>query len=280
MNIEHARTIPITLILDKLNFAPQRTKNKQAYYFSPLARKKKPGFSVDTEKNLWYDHGLKTGGDIIDLAVAILEAAGVGHAVSDALRYIENISEYVPMIQPVRPTCFIQQDRTLALKDAMPVKNMALIHYAERRGIPDTITREYLKEAVLFNKNSKKLFYALCIRNEDGGHELCNQVFKGRVGKPGVTFVRGTVPKPPGINIFHGLFDFLSVITERKGEKLQDDAIILHSLTHMRAGAAYIRHYGYRTAYTWMNNTEAGARAQIVGRFLRHGKRPGAHADE
>lgn len=261
MNIEQAKTIPISLILDKINFVPQRTTNDEILYFSPLRDEKEPSFFVNTKKNVWYDFGISTGGDIVDLVELYLESQGLDHTTSDALRYLKNMSGYVPIIQPVEEAENIQEDKSLALKEVKSIKQVALIKYAEKRGIQENVLRKYLKQATIFNKKSDKLFTTLCMKNEDSGYELRNPFFKGCIGKKGITFIRGSVIKPPGINIFEGAFDYLSVIAQQDGEPLKDDTIILHTLGCMKQGAGYIKGYGYSTAYTWMDNDDAGKRA-------------------
>jgi len=113
-------------------------------------------------------------------------------------------------------------------------------------------------------------FHTLSMRNDLKGYEL--RKFKGCLGKKYITFIRGTQPKPAGINIFEGAFDFVSVITQRNGQPLTNDAMILHSLSNLKKATAYIRNYGkkatayirnygYRECITWMDNDKAGLEA-------------------
>lgn len=67
MNIEQAKTISIAELLDKLNFKPLKIKGKRATYLSPIRQEKTASFNVDTEKNVWFDHGVGIGGDIVSL---------------------------------------------------------------------------------------------------------------------------------------------------------------------------------------------------------------------
>jgi hypothetical protein len=99
------------------------------------------------------------------------------------------------------------------------------------------------------------------MKNEDSGYELRNPFFNGYVGKRNITFIRGTENNYDGINIFRDVFDYLSFMTQRNDEKMKDDTIILHSLNCLRDGVAFIKGFGYRTAYTWMDNNEAGRKA-------------------
>ncbi len=99
------------------------------------------------------------------------------------------------------------------------------------------------------------------MRNDLKGYELRNPYFKGCIGKKYITFIRGTTPKPDGINVFEGAFDFLSVLAQQEGKPLRNDAIILHSLSNLKKASAYIKNYGYKNCFTWMDNDEPGKQA-------------------
>ena len=55
--------------------------------------------------------------------------------------------------------------------------------------------------------------------------------------------------------------DFLSIIARQGGKRMEDDTIILNSLSCMREASGYIRGYGYTRACTWLDNDDAGRTA-------------------
>ena len=70
MRADQARTIPIDRYLYAQGVKPARARmgGCELWYSSPLRQGDKiPSFKIDTLKNLWYDHGLGRGGNIIDL---------------------------------------------------------------------------------------------------------------------------------------------------------------------------------------------------------------------
>lgn len=261
MNIEQAKTIAITDILDKLGFKSVKQAGDDYWYHSPLRNEKTPSFHVHTKKNIWYDFGEDLGGDVIGFVCAYLKRQDVGHTVSDALRWIRNMSGLTPSIQPVDIPETTQQERKLKVLFAKPIQRLALIRYLEERGIPLKIADEYLQEVKVQNIETKKSFNGLGFKNEDLGYELRTSSFKGSAGKKNITFIRGTQPKPPGVNIFEGFMDYLSIMVDRKGEKFTDDTIILNSLSCMKMATPYLWQYGYETVYTWMDNDTAGEKA-------------------
>ena len=130
-----------------------------------------------------------------------------------------------------------------------------------KRGIPLELARQHLKEIHVRNPGTGKRFFALGIPNEEGGHELRNPFFKGTLGAKAITFIRGKRPKPDSIHLFEGVFDYLSAVAQRKGNGFQGDTIILNSLACLKQAIPYIHDYGYRTAYTWLDNDPAGETA-------------------
>lgn len=270
MNIEQAKTIPLSVILDKINYKPAKASNHEAWYLSPLRSEKTPSFHVNTKKNVWYDHGTGEGGDNIKFVCRYLQEANENHTISDALRWIKNMTGYAPMIANVATIDYTMEDKKLVLRNKKDIEHPALIQYLEKRGIPLGIGHDYLKEIRVFNKDSNKTFFSIGLRNEDAGYEIRNPFFKGCIGTKSITFIRGTRPKPEGINLFEGFMDYLSIITRQKGKRFEDDTIILNSIACLKKATPYIQGYGYKTAYTWLDNDEAGAKAtQSLANFFK-----------
>jgi len=263
MNIEQAKAIPVSVILDKMNLKSQRTNGHKHLYFSPFRNEKTPSFWVDTQKSLWHDYGDTQwqGGDGIHLVRAYLFYQGLDHQVTDALRWLRNMTGFVPTIQPVTDPDEQPKDDSLVLKHTGRITKDYLVKYADDRGIPSSVLTKYFQQSIVLNNLTGLRFHTLCMRNDMKGYELRNEKFKGCIGRKYITFIRGTQPKPEGIHIFEGAFDFVSVITQQNGRPLKDDAMILHSLSNLKKASAYIRNYGYRNCFTWMDNDEPGLEA-------------------
>jgi hypothetical protein len=263
MNIEQAKSIQISVILDKMNLAPQRSNGNRVLYFSAFRKEKSASLWVDIKSNLWRDFGDTKweGGDGIHLVRAYLDSANENCEVTDALRWLKNMTEFIPAIKPVLDKSEVPTEKTLVVKHIFPIKSEPLIEYGNSRCIPESVLRKYFEEVTVHNTISKKKFFALCMRNDLKGYELRNNYFKGCVGKKYISFIRGTESKPESINIFEGAFDFLSVIVQQEGKALKNDAIILHSLSNLKKASAYLKNYGYKNCYTWMDNDMPGKEA-------------------
>ena len=264
MNIEQAKAIPIAQILEKLNKKPTRIVKSEAWYLSPLRNEKTASFHVHNKRNWWYDFGIGIGGDGIELVRLYLESQKECHTVSDALRWLHNMVGNIPTIQPVEIVEAYSKIRKLVVKSVKEIQHPALINYLEKRGIPTTVAKTILKELRIKNVDTGNNIFALGLQNEEGSYEVRNPFFKSCIDCKAITFVRGTTTKPDGIHIIEGFMDYLSIITRQNGVRLKEDAIILNSIVCIRQAAPYIRGYGYKVAYTWMDNDEAGKKATLA----------------
>lgn len=257
MNIEKAKTIPVARILEKLNLQPVNSNEKESWYLSPFRTEKTASLHVHNHKNLWFDFGEAKGGDTISLVQAILQQLGQDNSVSAALQWLDNnIDSTITYQRPVAPEQ--EEQPVLTLKSVSKIKNIALIHYLEKRGIPLSVAEKVLKQISFTNDKTGKTIFALGLLTEEESFEARNSFFKGSIGKKSISFIRGSQPKPSGINIFEGMFDYLSVITQRNGQPLKDDSIILNSLNCMKQIKPYLYEYGYQFGYSWLDNDEAG----------------------
>ncbi|THF52831.1 hypothetical protein E6C50_01065 [Flavobacterium supellecticarium] len=270
MQIETAKRIPLAQILAKLNLYPAKQTENESWYLSPFRSEKSASFHVHNHKNLWFDFGEGKGGDTISLVQAILQLLGQDDSVSAALQWLDNSIDSTIEYSPPLAREQEEQPPALTLKSVSPIKNIALKHYTEQRGIPLTVAEKFLKQVSFVNQNTGKTIFALGLQNEDEGYEIRNSFFKGCIGKKNISFIRGIDNKPPkGINVFEGMFDYLSVITQRNGKLLKSDTIILNSLSCMKLIKPYVKSYGYKFGYSWLDNDLAGKKAtpQLIDIF-------------
>ncbi|RPD40610.1 CHC2 zinc finger domain-containing protein [Chitinophaga barathri] len=257
-----AETITLAQILEKLGHAPVRTSGHDLYYLSPLREEKTASFHVNTDKNVWYDHGTGEGGGIIKFVQRYLQTQNVGNDEGDAKRWIKNMFGFAPIINPVKDLEIPKYDKKLHITSEQDIERPALIRYLDSRGIPLPLAQKYLKQINVYNRETSKSIYALGFKNDKGGHEIRNKYFKGSTSPKYITFIRGTVIKPEEVHIFEGWPDYLTaIIYDRDGQKFKGDAIILNSLANLSKATGYIKGYGYRHALTWMHNDQPGIEA-------------------
>lgn len=262
MNIEQAKSISLINLLSKLGIEPVSTSHKEAWYISPFRDEKTPSFKVNVNDNTWVDFG-EDGKrhDIVNFACGYLKKSNVSNTVSDALRFIQNIAGETPRIQPIEGYPSGTEAPKFAVVLSKAIKSPALDYYLEKRGITMDVARQYLEEVRVRNKETGNTFFALGLKNEDSGYELRNPGFKGTAGRKNISFVRGKVLKPEAFHMFEGMMDFLSIVSALPDGRLDEDAIILNSLSCLEKATGYIKGYGYRVAYTYMDNDDAGKKA-------------------
>ncbi|QEC79347.1 toprim domain-containing protein [Mucilaginibacter ginsenosidivorax] len=270
MNIEQAKCIPMSSILEKINCHPVKYSEKEAWYRSPLRQEKTASFQVLYKTNRWHDFGEGIGGDTIDFVRAYLNLCEVNDSIPDALRWINNMvgnTAYIAFV-PHDVAGNTETDKSLIRNSVEPIKHRGLINYIERRGIDFKLAKSHLKQLSLTNKKTDKKFYALGLKNEENGYEIRNPYFKGCAGKKHITFIRGTKPKPDDIHLFEGMFDYLTYLTIKKQH--EHDVIILNSLSCLKFATPYIKGYGYKKAATWLDNDLSGQKAtEVLAAFFK-----------
>jgi hypothetical protein len=264
MNTEQANRIPLSEILQNLGCTPVKEKGRDAWYNSPFREEKTASFHVHEGRNVWYDFGIAKGGTSIDFVCHYLEVHGEDHTVQDALRWLRNMHPTgVAAIPDSNP---IPKDEipALELKKISSLQNEPLVKYLYARGIAPSVGKKYLKQAYVFNRHTGKHFYALALKNENGGYELRNKIFKGCIAPKTFSFVRGTTLLPLSVHVFEGIMDYLAALAYEKTDRLDGDAVILNSLACLPQALGYMRHYSYKVLCTWLDNDPAGVNATHI----------------
>ena len=272
MNIDHAKRIPMSDLLAKLDHHAKRVTGDKALYLSPLRKEKTPSFWVYYKENRWYDYGEPTGGDVIDFVCRYLKNCREDHTIADALRWIGNMigNDFIPSDIPQDVYSEQETEPVLFLKSKCPIQHLALIRYLDQRCIALPLARKHLCQVRVQNTVTAKSFFALGFRNEEGGYELRNPFFKGSLKPKTISFIRGEHPKPERIHLFEGFMDYLSAI-QHSDIHLDGDSIVLNSIACLPKAFPYIRNYGYRLGCTWLDNDRAGESAsRTLSEFLRN----------
>ena len=89
-NCTRANQIPMQDILHKLNLHPVKKTKNEYLYSSPFREERTPSFSVNVDKNKFYDFGAGIGGNNIDLIKKIKNCS-----VKEALQFFnENFDSF------------------------------------------------------------------------------------------------------------------------------------------------------------------------------------------
>ena len=265
MNAEQANLIPLAQILAAMGYSPVRSNGDDHWYRSPFRQNGTASFYINVPANTWQDqdsenssgNSSQNSGGGVDLAIRHLKASGEDHTVADALRWLNNmVVKPVPVSAPAKQQ--IIQLPSWRLKRTGELEDLALIRYAEKRGIPFAVAGQHFVEAYVQNSDTGERMYALGFKNEDGGYELRNIFIRSCAAPKTITFKRGDVAKPNAVHLFEGSFDYLSALIRYPQYISRHDCIILNSVACLEHALPYLKGYGYQTLYSWMDNDVQG----------------------
>ena len=246
MNIDAIRQVPLVDFLNHLGYQPTGRDSKGLWFYAPYRSERKPSFHVNPNKNIWFDFGTGTGGDIFTLA-------GEMSGETDFLRQADFIAVkmQLPVERPYKPTPFIEEP-TFANLEISTLKAPALLKYLADRGIPSEIARQYCVQVDYEMKG--KHYYAIGFRNNADGYELRNPFFKGSSPPKHITHIANGNPR---CSVFEGFIDFLSA--ERLGFNDGTDTIVLNSVSNL--GKAIEPLTDYPLILCYLDNDAAGRAA-------------------
>jgi len=243
MTCERARNLSIVKMLARFGHFPSRIAEKEAWFLSPLRSETQASFKVSLELNRWYDHGIGTGGNGLDLIVAIQNCS-----VKEALEFLNNESDLFSFHQP------ILKRRTASKIEVFEVKQIqhpGLIQYLEYRRVSISIAEYFCKE--VWYRLKGKQYFALGLQNSKGGWELRNKYFKGSSSPKSYTYLK---TQSDCLIILEGMFDLLSLVELFPDELINSDIIVLNSLAFLQQITPHFKNY--REVDVYLDNDQPG----------------------
>jgi hypothetical protein len=221
MNCSQAKQISIVDFLLSQGIKPQRRYRNHYWYLAPHRSENNPSFVVNIKENIWYDKAEDTGGDMLDL-VKLMYGTDTAGALAKLSR--NEIKSFSFDRQSFNDKPGIQ------IKHTQPIRNAALIQYLHTRKIPVQLAKLYLVEAYYTTAPNTKQKFSLAFQNDKGGYHLRNAKFKG-IASPGYfTSISGRSSEQ--LNVFEGVYDFLSAMIHLNTNRLKFDSIVLNSNVH------------------------------------------------
>ncbi len=248
MTLNDIRNISIREYLGKLGINPTRENERRGMYHSPLREDKNVSFSVDFNRNIWFDHGLGKGGSIIDL-VALMDNISIPDAIrkleSDSFSFHRNYDNHKPKLK---------QEPAISIQTVTGLNNPVLLQYLKGRNINIEIAKCYCKE-VHYSVNGKR-YFAIGFQNDAGGYDLRNSYFKGCTNKD-VTIHSGS--DSDSCMVFEGFIDYLSFLSLKGLKSAKQDVVILNSVANLPKALNFLQ--SHPKGYTFLDNDEAGKKA-------------------
>ncbi|MFC0771644.1 CHC2 zinc finger domain-containing protein [Terrimonas alba] len=248
ISITEAKQIDMIDFLKSLGHTPQKIRNNDHWYLSPLREEKSPSFKVNRQLNVWYDHGTGEGGNLIDFGIRYFKCSVTELLQKLSLQQSPGFSfhphSYQPAGEKKKPS---HEAGKIRIINSWEISNPALQEYLDARQIPLAIANQFCEE-VSFELYGKK-HLAIGFKNDNGGYELRNQYFKG-----------SSTPKEPrlipqngnkDLAVFEGFFSFLSFQTIQQSDMkvlidlptIQADSLVLNSVSFFEKSRERMEQY-------------------------------------
>jgi hypothetical protein len=256
MNIAQARQIPIVEYLRIIGITPVKEGSISAWYRAPYRSDDNPSLKVNKHRNIWYDFGEGTHGDLIDLGLLLYNT----NSIPLVLRNIEaavpvtlraNVAVSHKDVIDVAPP----QERNIQIKE---LQSVALLRYCEDRHIDTMLAQQYCKE-ISYMRGGKR-FFGIAFPNIGGGYEIRNRYYKGCTAPKTISIIKAA-DRTCRCCVFEGFFDFLSYMTLLKRGQIEapepePDYIVLNSTSNMGKALPHIKKY--RSIHCYFDNDDAG----------------------
>ena len=251
MNYEEIkRHISIRAYLAARGILPQWERGNRGMYLSPLRKERTASFSVSYDKNLWHDFGTGEGGSIIDL-VARMEGCS---EVEAARRLAAGEHGTLVPIHAEPPRASEPTPSRLIILSDRELTHPALLGYLTGRGIDPAIARTYCRE-VRYTIGGKE-YFAIGFRNDAGGWELRNPLFKGSSTPKNITTLDNSSDTAM---VFEGFIDFLSYLSLKGNLSPSIDTAVLNSVTNLQKAVPFLARHS--VIHAFLDNDDAGRKA-------------------
>lgn len=268
LTFNEAKQIPITEFLAQQGVHPTNSSRHEYWYLSPFRHERTPSFKVDSNKNVWFDHGTGEGGTILDLCAKLHRCN-----LHDAL---ERLSEGGIKVMadlgkvkepPQQGQTFHPSTNRLNITAVRDLTNPNLLFYMTSRGISTDLAQEHCKE-VLFQIGFKR-YQTVGFKNRSGGWELRNSWFKGSSSPKDITLLESGTKR---LCVLEGFIDFLSLKQssnpELKSLRNESGFLILNSLAFVNKSLPIMQ--DAKEVVLFVDNDEAGHQAKEI--LIRNGQ--------
>ncbi|MGC4038331.1 MAG: toprim domain-containing protein [Chitinophagaceae bacterium] len=247
---DQVRDFDMVSYLSSIGHEPSKISGDNYWYLSPLRTEKTPSFKINRKLNRWYDHGIGKGGNIIDFAIEYHNCT-----IREFLQSLKNTCN-ISLNSP--PSKIKNSNKKITIVLESSLTSPVLLNYCKQRGIPKNIASVYCSE--ISYRFTEKMFYAIGFKNDYGGFELRNAVFKcSSSPKTATTIKRGATT----VAVFEGFFDFLSFqLLFHDEPPSMWDFCILNSLSFFKDCYSFLEEH--EAIHLYLDNDAAGRHATAL----------------
>lgn len=266
INCGQAREVDMVDYLNACGLQPARIRGNNFWYFSPFREERTPSFKINRQLNRWYDFGEGTGGNLIDFAIRYNQCT-----VSEFLETLGMVGRNRISTEPLK----IENqagEHGIRIENVRTLYAYPLLAYLKERRIPAELADLYCKEVRY--RIGEKAFYAIGFKNDSGGFELRNPLFKGSCSPKDITTIgRGSKQ----IAVFEGFFDFLSFLALTDANNTPGpDYLVLNSLAFFERARPVMEEH--KEILLYLNNDQAGRNQTLYAISLSHRYKDQSHS--
>lgn len=267
---EQAKRLDIVTYLEQMGCKPVKVRGNDYWFYSPFHKENTPSFKVNRKLNVWYDHSLGKGGNLVDFGIAyhqcpvaaFLEKLNNHHNhFSFHQQTFKQGNEHaqIPMKMHNNESTKTemrkdeQEQTKMKIHKITDLENPVLKEYFQKRAISISNAEKYCKEIIV--EAGQKTYTMIGFKNNSGGFELRSiGNIKSTIAPKDVSFFQND---KPALAVVEGLFDFLSLL-----EKQQDilpeltNFLVLNSLTFFEKSMSLMHEHD--RVYLLLDNDAAG----------------------
>lgn len=250
-NVKKISLIDILSLFD-IHYSSIKRGGNDIWYLSPFRKENTPSFHVNVSLNIWYDHGLGKGGDVIDFLIMFVDDV-TGY--QEAIDWLNDFDGCIPNFKVDVDTSVNSVDDAIDVTCSPTVVNSTLRHYYKQRGLD--VTAPFFRGCQVDYKREGKLYFAIGHSNDSGGYELNCRNFKGCLGRKGVSFFALT--SDDVVSVFESWTDYYSLREFVLRKPMLGAVVILNSVSLLASVKELLPKYG--KIYGFLDNDTAGGKA-------------------
>lgn len=253
MNSKQTKRIAIIDFLANRNIFPVKIEKLYYWYISPIRKSEETAsFKVTISLNLWYDHGLGDGGDLVKLICKMFNCN-----VSQALSIIAK-DDYSkgPVLTTTPKANQTSSNNNIVVTSTNEITDSNLIKYIQSRKVYLSDVRRFAKEVEYKSGNFNFTFKGIGLPNIAGGWEINNaNGVKNSTSPKTLSWLRLAKEE---IAIYEGMFSFFSIWKHDPTLANDCDFMILNSVSNKEKAAQLLAESNYKHIHLFLDNDDAG----------------------
>ncbi|MCE6989557.1 toprim domain-containing protein [Dyadobacter sp. CY323] len=257
LTLAQIKDLDIVDYLLELGYEPNKIRSVDHWYLSPFRNERTASFKVNRNLNRWYDHGIGSGGNLVDFAVLFYQCT-----VREVLRIF---SDYLVFHQPVprpNPQVLHATNCPLEILSTFKLTSPSLIRYISSRCVFDEIAKNYCRQ-VNYRIGDRR-YFGLGLQNDSGGYELRNSFAKLASAPKDITTIDVGAST---VSVFEGMFDFLSYKTiMSQTVETPENHVILNSISLFERSRSFLESHEQINLY--LDRDAAGLRCSAAAKEI------------